>query len=28
VGKEVKLTDVAKSVMGLMGKIGEHEPAR
>ena len=27
-GKEVKLTDVAKSVMGLMGKIGEYEPAR
>jgi len=27
-GKEVKLADVAESVMGLMGKIGEHEPAR
>ena len=27
-GKEVKLTDVAQSVMGLMGKIGEYEPAR
>jgi lipoyl(octanoyl) transferase len=27
-GREVKLTDVAESVMRLMGKIGEYEPAR
>ncbi|HEY7796822.1 MAG TPA: lipoyl(octanoyl) transferase LipB [Microbacteriaceae bacterium] len=27
-GHEVELTDVAQSVMGLMGKIGEYEPAR
>ncbi len=27
-GTEVELTDVAESVMRLMGKIGEYEPAR
>ena len=27
-GEEIRLTDVAQSVMGLMGKIGEYEPAR
>ena len=27
-GREVQLAEVSKSVMGLMGKIGEHEPAR
>lgn len=27
-GHEVELTEVAQSVMGLMGKIGEYEPAR
>jgi lipoyl(octanoyl) transferase len=27
-GREVQLAEVSQSVMGLMGKIGEHEPAR
>lgn len=27
-GQEIRLADVAQSVMGLMGKIGEYEPAR
>ena len=27
-GKEIKLADVAESVMGLWGKIGEYEPTR